>query len=99
MTRKEFRNLKKGDLVIFDGTRKKHKNGGCGGLILEVDELIMEKTNIPIVRKNEKGEYVKTGEFSVEIKVKLKQPFIESDFELITKGISNLQLVTDITRK
>lgn len=80
MTKDEFMNLKKGDLVIYTGgaqntveSKEKHK---CTGLILEVDD--------PHVTYEVHYGKIKEG-------VRLVQPFIKSDFEMYISKWNLLQ--------
>ena len=93
MTKEEFENLKKGDLVMYVGNKANRSENPRYSLI----GLIMEVSEIKDIVKNENRidskawERVKKG--IVYRAVTFKQPYVESDFRLTTASFRSLRLV------
>lgn len=81
MTHEEFNNLKKGDLVVYVGNKANRSNDPTvlrlTGLVLEVDGFREVKNQYGCAHR----------------KLRLIQPFVESDFEVYIGGCGTLQFV------
>lgn len=93
MTKEEFENLKKGDLVMYVGNKANRSGNPRYSLV----GLIMEVSEIKDIVNNEDRINIKTWErVEKEIvyrAVTFKQPYIESDFRLTTASFRSLKLV------
>ena len=81
MTREEFNNLKKGDLVVYVGN-KANPRAGIDPTVLRLNGLVLEVDGFKEI-KNQYG--------CAYRKLRLVQPFVESDFEVYIGGCGTLQ--------